>query len=134
MKVAGEAGGRGPGSKVSVVIATASAKTGDKFQETTLAGEEWFNPAAFPRATFTTTKITAAGPSRYVADGVLQIKAKRVPVKLPFTLAINGATATMTGTLTLDRAAIDMGQKADASGAWVSKTIAVQIRLVAKRG
>ena len=39
------------GSKAVVVLATTSAKTGDRFQETTLAGAEWFNSAAFPTAT-----------------------------------------------------------------------------------
>ena len=121
------------GSKAVVVFATASAKTGDRFQETTLAGAEWFNSAAFPTATYTTSRIRAAGPGKYVADGVLQIKGRKVMVQLPFTLAINGNKATMSGDLALDRAAVDIGMKSDPTGAWVSKVVRVQVRLTAQR-
>jgi polyisoprenoid-binding protein YceI len=122
-----------PGSKVSVVIATASAKTGDKFQESSLAGAEWFDPGANPRATFTTTKITAAGPSRYVADGILTIKGKATPVKLPFTLRIAGDMAKMSGATNLDRIALGLGVKSDPGGAWVSKQIGLTVDLTARR-
>jgi cytochrome b561 len=122
-----------PNSKANVVINTASAKTGDKFQETTLAGAEWFDFASSPRATFTTTRITAAGPGRYVADGTLTIKGKATPVRLPFTVRINGNTAIMSGATQLDRIAIGMGAKSDPSGAWVSKQIGLNIELTATR-
>ncbi|MDB5690458.1 MAG: cytochrome b561 [Sphingomonas bacterium] len=120
-------------SKVNVVIATASARTGDKFQESSLAGAEWFDPAAHPRATFTTTRIAAAGPGRYIAEGTLTIKGKATPVRLPFTLRIAGDMARMSGTTTLDRIALGMGTKSDPGGAWVSKQIGLTIELTARR-
>jgi polyisoprenoid-binding protein YceI len=122
-----------PGSKVNVVIATASARTGDKFQESSLAGAEWFDPAAHPRATFTTTRITAAGPNRYVADGTLTIRGKATPVRLPFTLQIAGDMAKMSGRTSLDRIALGMGTKSDPGGAWVSKQIGLAIDITARR-
>lgn len=122
-----------PGSKVTALIATATVRTGDKFQDTTLAGAEWFDPAQFPRATFATTKISAAGPGRYVADGTLTMKGKAIPVRLPFTLKIAGDTATMQGTTTLDRIALGLGTKSDPTGAWVAKPIALTIDLTAQR-
>jgi cytochrome b561 len=122
-----------PNSKANIVINTASARTGDKFQETTLAGAEWFDFASSPRATFTTTRITAAGPGRYVADGTLTLKGKATPVKLPFTVRIAGNNAVMTGATQLDRTAIGMGTKSDPSGAWVSKQIGLNIELTATR-
>ncbi len=122
-----------PHSSARVVIATATAKTGDAFRDSSMAEEEWFDPAHFPRATFVTTRITAAGPGRYVADGVLTIKGKAVPVKLPFTLKINGATATMNGTTTLDRLAFGMGAKSDPQAAFVSKQIGLTIAVTAKK-
>jgi polyisoprenoid-binding protein YceI len=121
------------GSRVNVVIATASARTGDKFQETSLAGAEWFDPAAHPRATFTTTRITAAGPGRYVADGTLTIRGKATPVRLPFTLRIAGDMAKMSGTTTLDRIALGMGAKSDPGGAWVSRQIGLTVDITARR-
>lgn len=120
-------------SAANVTIGTASARTGEKFQESALAESEWFDPAHFPRATFVTRTITATGPGRYVANGVLTIKGKALPVTLPFTLKIAGDTATMTGQTSLDRIAYGIGAKADASGQWVTRQIGLSINLVAKR-
>lgn len=120
-------------SAANVTIATASAKTGDKFQESSLAEAEWFDPAHFPRATFVTRSITAAGPGRYVADGVLTIKGKALPVRLPFTLKTTGNTATMSGQTSIDRVAYGIGAKADGSGQWVTRQIGLSINLVAQR-
>ena len=122
-----------PGSKVSVVIATASARTGDKFQESSLAGGEWLDPAAHPRATFATTRITAAGPNRYVADGTLTIKGKAVPVRLPFALQMTGDVARMSGKTSIDRIALGLGTKSDPGAAWVSRQIGLAIDITARR-
>ncbi len=122
-----------PHSSARITILTASGKTGDGLRDTSLAQEEWFNPAKFPQATFVTSKIAAAGPGRYVADGVLTIKGKGVPVKLPFTLAIAGTKATMKGTTSVDRLAVGMGNVSDPSGAWVSKQIGLAIAVVATK-
>jgi cytochrome b561 len=122
-----------PHSSARVVIATATGKTGDGMKDASLGQDEWFDTAHFPRATFATTKISAAGPGRYVADGVLTIKGKAVPVKLPFTLKIAGNVATMNGTVTVDRLAFGMGAKSDPSGQWVSKQIGLTIAVTAKK-
>lgn len=122
-----------PHSSARVTIATGTGKTGDGFRDAALAEAEWFDPVHFPRATFATTKIAAAGPGRYLADGILTIKGKAIPVKLPFTLKINGATATMNGATVIDRLAFGMGAGADASGAWVSKQIKLTIALTARK-
>lgn len=122
-----------PHSSARVVIATATGKTGDGMKDASLDQEEWFDTAHFPRATFATTKISAAGPGRYVADGVLTIKGKAVPVKLPFTLKIAGNVATMNGAVAVDRLAFGMGAKSDPSGQWVSKQIGLTIAVTAKK-
>lgn len=122
-----------PNSRVNVTIASASARTGDKFQDTTLDGAEWFAPAQFPRITFTTARIVATGPGKYVAQGTLTVKGKAVPVQLPFVLKIAGDAATMQGRTTLDRIALGLGTASDPTGAWVSKPIALTIDLTATR-
>jgi cytochrome b561 len=122
-----------PHSSARVAIATATGKTGDGLRDTSLGQEEWFNPGKFPQASFVSSKISAAGPGRYVADGVLTIKGKAVPVKLPFTLAIAGNKATMRGTTSIDRLAFGMGAASDPSGAWVSKQIGLTIAVVATK-
>ncbi|WP_404478489.1 YceI family protein [Novosphingobium sp. BL-52-GroH] len=120
-------------SSASVTISTASAATGDPFKDTTLTGGEWFDTARFPRATFVTKRITAAGPGRYVADGELTIKGKAIPVKLPFTLRITGNMAVMNGTTKVDRIAAGLGARSDPSGSWVGRPITLTIAVTARR-
>ena len=118
-------------AKVSVTINLASAQTGDAMYDKTLPSADWFDVAKARNATFTATRITKTGENSYVADGQLTIRGKSVPVKLPFTLAIAGNTATMDGKVTLTRTAWGIGSGSDAKGEWVSLQIPVQVKVVA---
>lgn len=122
------------GSKVVAVVRTGSVKTGDKTQEDSLIEDEWFDPARFPTARFEASEFRAVGPGRYEAKGTLRIKAKTVPVVLPFDLKITGDDARMTGKVELDRTALDLGMYSDPSAEWVSQAISLTVAVVAKRG
>lgn len=71
-------------------------------------GADFFNVETFPTASFVAS-ISADG-DQYLADGTLTIKGNSVPVSLPFTLSIAGDTATMSGTVSLDRRDFQVGQ------------------------
>jgi cytochrome b561/polyisoprenoid-binding protein YceI len=71
-------------------------------------GADFFDAEAFPTAVFA-AKIRANGDA-YTADGTLTIKGNTVPMVLPFTLAIDGDTAQMSGNVTLDRRSFQIGQ------------------------
>jgi cytochrome b561 len=120
-------------SKALVTIDVGSARTGDGTQESSLREGEWFNPAKFPKAVFETKTIKSLGGDRYEAQATLTMKGKAVPVTLPFTLKINGATAEMTGTVTLDRKALELGMASDAAGEWVSLDIPVSVKVKAQK-
>ncbi|MFN3211172.1 MAG: YceI family protein, partial [Roseovarius sp.] len=64
-------------------------------------GPDYFAAETHPTATFTADIM--AREDGHVADGTLTIKDQSVPVKLPFTLAIDGDTATASGALSVDR-------------------------------
>lgn len=71
-------------------------------------GADFFNANDFPTATFQADiNVT---PDTYTAEGTLTIKDQTVPVTLPFTLSVQNDTATMQGTVTLDRRAFGVGQ------------------------
>jgi cytochrome b561 len=95
----------------------------------TLKEPDWFNIKAFPTATYKTTAIRSLGGNKYEADGTLTIRNKSAPAKLPFTLAITGKTATMNGTLNIDRLAFDVGKTIGDD--MVSKIIKVDVAVVA---
>lgn len=70
-------------------------------------GPEFFDAETHPSAVFI-GEITDQQGS-LVADGTLDLRGVTVPVTLPFTLAIEGDTARMTGSTTLDRRDFGMG-------------------------
>ena len=120
-------------SRVVATIDLASAVTGDGARDESLPSSDWFDVRRHPRAVFTSRAITAAGPGRYVATGDLTLRGVTRPVSLPFTLAITGDTAKMTGTTTLDRTAFGVGQGQWKSLDAVPAKVSVTVALTAKR-
>ncbi|WP_068092825.1 YceI family protein [Novosphingobium rosa] len=97
-------------SRVSATIEMGSAVTGEATRDQSLPTADWFNTAAFPRATFTATSFKDLGGGRYQAIGDLTIRGVRRPVVLPFTLKITGKSAQMQGSLTINRGLFGVGQ------------------------
>lgn len=117
---------------VSVTIQTGSAVTGDQLYDDTLTAADWFNISAFPAATVALSNFRQAGDG-YVGDAVITVKNTTVTTPFVFTISYEDDTAAMTGTATLSRAALNLGQDTDASGAWVSPEITVAVRVQASR-
>jgi polyisoprenoid-binding protein YceI len=120
-------------ANATVRIELASAFTGDKTYDKTLPEADWFNVKSTPIATFQSQKFrSTTAPGKYIADGVLTLRNLKVPVSVPFTLAIVGDTATMSGEVSLKRMAFNLGSESDATGAWVSLDIPVKLKVVAR--
>ena len=122
-----------PESRVTATIDIASAKTGDETRDEAMPTDDWFSVKAFPKATFVSRKITAADPGHYVAEGDLTIRGVTRPLTLPFTLAITGDTAQMTGSVPLDRAAFGVGQGQWKTGEAVALKVQVNLAIAAKQ-
>ena len=111
------------GSHVAVAIDMSTADSGDASRDTPLLDNNWFAVAMFPTATFETDAITANG-SGYVAEGTLTIRGHAEKVTLPFTLAIEGDTAMMNGSVTIDRSKFSLG-----AGSWQDKSVANEVQV-----
>ncbi|MGL5010666.1 MAG: cytochrome b/b6 domain-containing protein [Paracoccaceae bacterium] len=91
---------------VTVSIDTTSLTLGSITDQA--KGADFFDVATHPTATFAADILPAT--EGYLADGTLTLRGVTVPLQLPFTLQITGDTATMTGTVPIDRRAFGMGQ------------------------
>jgi polyisoprenoid-binding protein YceI len=118
-------------SKASVTIQVNSVNLPDPTGVAALKGADWFDVAAHPTATFVTTAMRRLSGDKYEADGMLTIRGKAQAVKLPFTLSIAGDVATMSGALSVDRAAFGVGEKYGDDT--VSKAIKIAIAVRATR-
>ncbi len=121
------------GSRATVLVRTASARTGDATQEGSLEQAEWFDIETFPVARFDATVFRALGGGRYEADGTLTIKQTSLPVRLPFSYISRGESAKVEGELELDRTALGLGMASDPTAEWVSGKIGVTISVSASR-
>jgi polyisoprenoid-binding protein YceI len=120
-------------AKIAVTIDIASAKTGDSQRDTALPQAEWFDAAKFPQGRFVVRSVKATGANSYEAVADLTLKGRTKPVRLPFTLLINGDTARAQGKLTLNRADFQVGTGVWATGQWVALPVTVTLDLTARR-
>ena len=120
-------------SKVTVGVDMASAATGDDQRDQSLPSGDFFDTADHPKATFVATKFRKTGEGKYVADGTLELRGVKKPVSLPFSLKIDGDTATARGVTTLDRTTFGVGQGEWASTDQIAASVQVSFSLTAKR-
>jgi polyisoprenoid-binding protein YceI len=118
-------------ARVDATIDLAAATTGDKTVNGSLPGSDWFDVKKSPTARFQAAAFTQVKPGQYVARGTLTMRGVSVPVTLPFTLAITGKTAVMTGQTMFDRRSFKIGMESDAEGAWVAFPVPVKVKITA---
>lgn len=92
----------------------------------------YFDVANHPTARFTADIRAGEGTAAYLADGTLTLKGISLPVALPFTLQIEGDTATAQGSVTLDRRNYTIGEGQN-DAATLGFDVEVTINLTATR-
>ena len=120
----------------SSVVATfdvASAGTGNADRDQALPTATFLDAPAFPKASFVAHGFSAAGPGRYVANGILTIRGVSKPLALPFTLAITGSQAKMTATTAINRLAFGVGQDEWKATTTIPAAVAVAVAITARR-
>ncbi len=123
---------------IRVAIPMGSAKTGEPYYDENVSQGDWFDVAKHPEAVFEVTGgVFRDSDTQYEATGVLTLKGVKHPVRLPFTLAIDGKTAKAHGEVTLKRLALGVGADtlAEAKGdeEWVQDDVVVVIDITATR-
>lgn len=122
-------------SKAVIDVHIGTAHTGAADRDENLKSKDWFDVAQFPDARFETTAFHKTGENAYTADGNLTIKNITLPVTLPFKLTIvksaQGETATMDGTVTLDRSKFQIGTGQWADTSIIENKVPVDVHVVA---
>jgi len=122
------------GSSVIAVIDTGSATTGDQTRDESLPTPDWFNAAAFPRATFSAKSFKSLGNGQFQAIGTLNIRGVTRPLAMPFQLVIKGNAAQMRGSVTIDRRWFGVGQGQFAGTDAVAAAVKVNVSIQAAKG
>ncbi|RYH03387.1 cytochrome [Salipiger sp. IMCC34102] len=97
----------GDAGSVEVTVNIASLTLGSVTDQA--MGPDYFDAETHPTATFA-APLVAQDDGSYLADGTLTLKGTTAPVTLPFTLSVDGDTATASGKATLDRMTYAVGE------------------------
>jgi polyisoprenoid-binding protein YceI len=97
-------------AKATVDVETASLDVGDADMNKEVAKKEWFNAAQFPKATFVSSAIKAAGPGKLTVTGKLTIKGKATDVTFPLTVKAEGGKQVFDGAVPIKRLAYNIGE------------------------
>ena len=116
-------------SKIGFTIELGSASLGAPESEAELAKADWFNVKQFPKATFQSTSVKAAGPGKFEVAGKLVIKGSSHDVLVPVTLTQAGATSTATGAFTIKRLDFKIGDGDWKDTSMVANDVQVKFKL-----
>jgi polyisoprenoid-binding protein YceI len=105
-------------SKARIDIDVGSYDMGMADYNQNIIGADWFNAAKFPKASFVSTSIKAAGANRYSVSGQFTLKGRVQTVSFPVNVKTEGANQVFDGVLTVKRNAFGVG-----SGDWADTSV-----------
>ncbi|MGS5089825.1 YceI family protein [Hydrogenophaga sp. A37] len=115
-------------SQIAFTVDTGSADI-SREANAELPKATWFNVAAFPKATFTSSSIKRLDANKFEVTGKLSIKGVSSDVVMPVTLAQNGATTTATGAFPIKRLTFRIGEKEWADTSMVADEVQVKFKI-----
>lgn len=119
-------------ARVDATIDLAAATTSDKTVNGSLPGIDWFDVKKSPTARVQLTSFAPGGKAgTYVGKGTLTMRGLALPISMPFTLSINGNTATMAGATVLDRRSFKIGMESDPGATWVGFKVPIAVKITA---
>jgi polyisoprenoid-binding protein YceI len=94
---------------IAMEIDLASATVNDGFRDQLLKGDEFFNIASGPTATFESTSVEALPDGRFVAHGTLSLRGASQPQDVEFRLTGGDDSKRVEGTATIERKPFNIG-------------------------
>jgi polyisoprenoid-binding protein YceI len=117
-------------AKINFTIDTASAVIGDAETIRELKKPTWFDVAKHPTATFTASKVTAAGAGKFEIAGNLIIKGASKPVSTLVTLSQKSGLSTIEGSLPVKRLDFKLGDGDWKDTSIVADEVQIKFKLV----
>lgn len=118
-------------AKAMVDVDTASLDVGDPEMNKEVLKKEWFNAAQFPRATFVSSAIKAAGPGKLTVSGKLTLKGKASDVSFALTVRDEAGKYVFEGALPIKRLAYNIGEGDWKDTSMVADDVLIKFRVFA---
>ncbi|MBC3935926.1 YceI family protein [Undibacterium sp. CY7W] len=117
-------------SKANVEIELNSFDLGDAEYNKEVLKKEWFNAAQFPKASFTSTAMKAAGAGKLDVSGTLAIKGKTSNVSFPVTIKQEGGKQVFDGALPIKRLTYNIGEGEWKDTSMVADEVTIKFHVV----
>lgn len=117
---------------IAIEIDLASATLGDGFRDQLLKGDEFFNVAVSPAATFVSQSVEALPDGRFIAHGTLSLRGTSQPQDVEFRLTGGDDAKRVEGSATIERKPFNIGF--GQYGGSLSPSVAVEFAFDATRG
>ena len=117
-------------SKARIDIDVGSYDMGMADYNQNIIGTDWFNAAKFPKSSFVSTGIKAAGANNYTVSGQFTLKGRVQAVSFPVTVKTEGVNQIFDGVLTVKRNAFGVGSGDWADTSLVADDVAIKFHIV----
>lgn len=96
-------------NRVRIVVYTDSLETGSADRDAQALSDVWFDASQYAHVVFEAKNFVHLGGVNYVANGHLEVRDVRLPFDLPFSLEIDGETALMRSSFSINRLDYNVG-------------------------
>lgn len=117
-------------AKANVDIDIVSFDLGDPDYNQEVQKKEWFHGAQFPKANFTSGKISSSAPGKLEVTGKLTIKGKTADVTFLLNAKKDGAAQVFEGNLPIKRLAFGIGDGTWKDTSVVADEVIIKFRIV----
>ena len=124
-----------PGSaQAGVEVDVASFDLGDAQYNQEVRGQDWFDTARFPRATFVSSGVKPVAGGRLQVAGKLTIKGRTVDVNVPLSVRAESGATWFEGSVPIRRLAFGIGEGEWKDTALLADEVIVKFKLVVVAG
>ena len=121
-------------AKATIEIELASVDAGSSEADDEVVGKSWFNIKSFPKATFVSTQVKAAGTHQFDVTGKLTLKGQTRDVAFVLKHTPQGSNGLLSGGFTIKRGDFTIGEGPWAKFDVVANDIQVNFQLTAQPG
>lgn len=118
-------------NKITAKVNTGSVNSNNKDRDTLLIGEDWFNIAVWPEATFNSASVKQTAEGNYIADGELTLRDITQTIELRFSLMPSKISPypRFIGSMNVRRLDFNVGKGDWMDTRWVANPVLVNIDL-----
>ena len=113
-------------NRLHATVNTAAVATGNSQVDSTLMGEDWFDPDNHPRAIFDSRELVRSDENSYSASGTLRIKGIARKLSFPVTLTYSDDKQVASGSFTVNRLDFNLGRDSQPDDETVAYPVTVK--------